>query len=218
MSEPIASRESLLKQFNWRYAVKQFDPTKKVSDADWATLEQSLILAPTSFGLQPFKFVVVTDQKIKEELTPHAWNQPQVRDCSHLVVIAARQGLSVEDVDHYVERITQVTGAPREKLAGYEQMMKGFQQRAVGEGWVTFWTAKQGYIALGFILSAAAILGIDACPMEGFIPAEFDRILGLDKEGYSSTVLCAVGYRSADDHHAQSPKVRFEASELVKRV
>lgn len=208
--------ERILESLNWRYAVKKFDAECKVSEADWQTLEQSLLLAPTSYGLQPFKFVVVTDPKLKAELTPAAYGQTQIADCSHLVVFAYKKVLIDADVEHYVERIVEVRGTPRESLAEYENAMKTAARNSVDAGTIETWNSRQAYIALGFLLETAALLGVDACPMEGFDAAEFNRILGL--EDYSAVVLCPVGYRDAkNDWVVNEAKVRFPKEELIDR-
>lgn len=210
------SNETILKRLNWRYAVKKFDATKKISGEDWETLEQSLILAPSSYGLQPYKFIVVTDENLKKELTPAAYGQPQIADCSHLVVIAYKKVLTDADVEHFVERIVEVREQPREQLAEYEETMKGAAKKNVADGTIETWNSRQAYITLGFLMETAALLGIDACPMEGFHPAEFDRILGLSD--YSAVVLCPLGYRdAANDYMANQTKVRFPKEELIDR-
>jgi nitroreductase len=213
--EPIGG-ERILESLNWRYAVKKFDATRKISEADWQTLEQALLLAPTSFGLQPFKFIVVTDPKIKVELTPAAYGQTQIADCSHLIVFAYKNILTDADVEHFVDRIVEVRGTARESVAEYEETMKTAARNAVSAGTIETWNSRQAYIALGFLLETAALLGIDACPMEGFNAAEFNLILGL--KDYSAVALCPVGYRdAANDWLVNQAKVRFPKEELIDR-
>lgn len=214
--EKVISNEAIIQQLNWRYATKKYDPTRKISEKDWDTLEHSLILAPSSYGLQPYKFVVITDDNLKRELTPAAYGQTQIADCSHLVVIAYKKVLTDADVDHFVDRIVEVRNLPRESQKDYENTMKAMSQKAVNEGYIETWNSRQAYITLGFILQTAALLGIDATPMEGFSPEEFNRILGL--EDYSAVVLCALGYRDRqNDWLANLPKVRFPKEELIDR-
>jgi nitroreductase len=211
------TKETILEQLNWRYATKSYDKTKKISAADWETLEQALILAPSSFGIQPYKFLVITDPEIREKLKAAAYGQAPLTDASHLVVVAYKKTLSDADIEHYVERITEVRGQARETLADYENAMKGSAQRATAGGYIETWNSRQAYIALGFFLETAALLGIDATPMEGFDAAQFNEILGL--EDYSAVVLAAVGYRDAEsDWLANLPKVRMPVSELIERV
>lgn len=217
MENNISNKKTILEQLNWRYATKSYDATRKVSDADWEILEQALILAPTSFGIQPYKFIVVTDQAMKEKLKPAAYGQPQITDSSHLVVITHKKTLTDADIEQYVDRIVEVRGVPRETVTDYENIMKNSAKQAVDGGYVEVWNSRQAYIALGFLLETAALLHIDATPMEGFDAAQFNEILGLTD--YSAVVLCAVGYRNAEtDWLANLPKVRFSKEELIQNI
>lgn len=217
MADNTTNGTTILEHLNWRYATKSFDAHKKVSDADWEILENSLLLAPSSFGIQPYKFIVVTDQATKEKLLPAAYGQTQVTDSSHLVVFAYKKTLTDADIDHYVERIIEVRGTPPEMLADYEGVMKNAAKQAVEGGTVETWNSRQAYIALGFLLETAALLKIDATPMEGFDAAQFNEILGLSD--YSAVVICAVGYRNAEaDYLANEAKVRFPKDELIQRI
>ncbi len=211
------SGSDILEQLNWRYATKTYDAARKISDADWEVLENSLLLAPSSFGIQPYKFVVVTDQATKEKLKPAAWNQSQITDSSHLVVIAHKKTLNDADIERFVERIIEVRGVSRESLSDYENIMKSSAKQAVDGGYVETWNSRQAYIALGFLLETAALLNIDATPMEGFDAARFDEILGLDD--YTAVVVCAVGYRHTEaDWLANLPKVRSAKEVLIERI
>ena len=217
MKKENLSKETILEQLNWRYATKSYDAAQKISAEDWETLETSLILAPSSFGIQPYKFIVITDQEMKEKLKPAAWGQSQIADSSHLVVFAYKKVLTDADIEHFVERITEVRGVARETLTDYENIMKGAAKKAVEEGYIETWNSRQAYLALGFLLETAALLGIDATPMEGFDAAQFNEILGLTD--YSAVVLAAVGYRDAEkDWLADLPKVRFPKDELIVRI
>jgi nitroreductase len=208
----------LLEALRWRYATKAFDPNRKLPAATWNTLREALVLSPSSFGLQPYRFIVVNDPATRAKLMPHAWGQRQVVDASHFIVFAARTTMTEAEIDRFVSRIIEVRGGSREALAGYRQMMTGSLLGDDAKARIPHWTARQCYIALGNLLTSAALLGVDACPMEGFVPAEFDRILGLPAQGYAAVVCCALGYRSADDKYATVPKVRFPAEELVQTV
>lgn len=217
MSENGIKSETILEKLNWRYATKSYDPTKKISDADWATLEESLVLAPSSFGIQPYKYIVVTDTEVREKLKSAAWGQTQLTDASHIVVFAYKKTLTDADIERYVDRIIEVRGGSRDALTDYENVMKGSAKKAVDGGYIEIWNSRQAYIALGFLLETAALLGIDATPMEGFDPAQFNEILGLTD--YSAVAIAALGYRNAEgDWLANLPKVRFEKEELIVRV
>ena len=210
------SPDKLLEQLKWRYAVKKFDPEKKISDADWKALEQSLVLTPSSFGLQPWKFFVVENAATRQELLGHSWGQKQVIDASHLVVLAIKKDIADGDVDHYVERMAEVQQTPVENLAKFGDVVKGFLKNPPFPFEVNDWSTRRVYIALGFLMLSAAMLDIDTCPMEGFIPSEYDRILGLPEKGYSAVVVCPLGYRSAEDKSADRPKVRFPTEDVVE--
>lgn len=219
MSDQKLTNQSLVEVLNWRYAVKKFDAARPVSSADWQTLEESLLLAPSSYGLQPYKFVVVTNPQVKSELLPHAYNQPQIVDASHLVVFAAKNDLTEADIDDYINRVVETRGTPREMLEDYAAMMKGFQKMLEANGLMQAWTARQAYVPLGFLLESAALLGIDACPMEGIDPNAFTQILKLDEEGYTAVAVCALGYRDAqNDWLAPLAKVRLPRERIVRDI
>lgn len=201
----------------WRYATKLFNTEKKVSDKDLSTLLEAIRLAPSSFGLQPWKVVVVTDRAVREQLKKAAWNQSQVSDASHLVIFAARKDMSEEYVNSYFKRSIEVTKQKPEDVDGYKQMILGTVKSRSPEA-IKAWNARQAYIALGFLLETAALLKIDACPMEGFDTAQFDAILGLDKTDYTSVVMATVGYRNDADKYASSPKVRFEMKDIIVKL
>lgn len=208
--------ESLLQQLTWRYATKKFDPAKKISPADWAVIEEALVLTPSSYGLQPWKFIVVTDPTLKAKLRPASWNQSQVEDCSHLVVLTAKQDITEADVDRFIARIAEVRGVSAESLAGYKGYMVGDLVKGPRHAVIQEWAARQTYIALGNLMTAAALLGVDACPFEGIEPAKYDDILGLKGTGYTTISACPLGYRADDDKYASAPKVRFEAKDVVE--
>jgi len=205
--------EVVLRQLQWRYATKKFDPARKIAAEDWRSLEQALVHAPSSFGLQPWKFFVVSDPDLKAKLKTASWNQAQITDASHLVVFAIKKNLGAADVDRYLARIAEVRGVPLESLDGFKKMLLSSLSRPVEQ--VNAWAQRQLYIALGFFLSAAAMLGIDACPMEGFQPEQYDEILGLSEMGYGATVLATAGYRAADDPYVKLAKVRYKPEDVV---
>lgn len=210
------NNETIVRQLNWRYAVKKFDPSRKIQAPDWRTLEQSLVLSPSSYGLQPWKFLVVENPDVRAKLRAAAYNQPQITDASHLVVFAHRTGFSTADIDRHVERVAAVRSLPTESLAGYRNAMLGAVRRPQEQ--TDAWTSRQVYIALGNFLATAALLGIDACPMEGFDAAQFDKILGLAEQGYHAQVIATAGYRAEDDAYAKLPKVRYSPEDVIAHV
>ncbi|WP_367872205.1 NAD(P)H-dependent oxidoreductase [Luteolibacter sp. Populi] len=220
MSSPAntITTASLLERLNWRYATKQFDPERKISPEDWSALEEALVLSPSSGGLQPGKFIVVTDPAIREKLVPASYGQAQVKDASHLVVFTAKTNFGEADVDAHLERIAEVRGVPLESLAQFRGMLLGGIVNAMDAPARQAWAARQAYIALGNLLTSAALLGIDACPMEGFAPDQYDSILGLKDKGLTSVVICPIGYRAETDAYAGLAKVRFAKEDSVIHV
>ncbi len=206
----------ILSALNWRYACKVFDSSRKIPAETWAQLEQSLVLTPSSFGLQPWKFLIIQDQELREKLVPHAWNQRQIADCSHLVVMTVPKVMNEDHLDANIARMVEVRGGTADALAGFRKMVVGFRNGMEAKGGLETWAKLQSYIALGQFMLAAALLEVDTCPMEGFIPAKFDEVLGLESSGYTTAVLCPAGYRSADDRYAGLPKVRFEAKDVIE--
>ena len=209
--------ETLTGALRWRYATKQFDASKKLSDEQWSALQESLHLAASSFGLQPWKFIVVTDETKKAALVPDAWGQSQVADCSHLVVIAAKKTMTPEDVDTLLQATAQQRDMEASSLEGYRGMMVGTLSARTPE-FIADWNARQCYVPLGSLLTAAALMQVDACPMEGLVPEKFDAQLGLTGSDYTSVVMCALGFRSEDDKYAHLAKVRYEAGDVFEFI
>ncbi len=219
MAKEKLTNKELVERLNWRYAVKRFDSSRKIAAEDWETLEKSLLLAPSSYGLQPWKFYVITDEQVKKELRALSFDQPQIEECSHLVVFAARKDADGRDIERLIDRIVEVRGTSREELEILRGMMHGSQKQAAEQGTLNEWAARQCFISLGFLLSAAAVLEIDACPMEGFKPAAYDKHLGIGDDGYFSVVACSLGYRDKENDWLESlEKVRYDASEVIKRI
>jgi nitroreductase len=210
------SPEVLLQALNWRYATKVFDPARSIPSATWTALEQSLVLTASSYGLQPWKFLVITDPAIRAELRPHSWNQAQITDSSHLVVFLSKRQITAADADRLIDATAAARGLDASALSGYRQMIQvdlieGPRSQRIGQ-----WAANQVYIALGNLLTSAALLGVDTCAIEGFSPPDYDRILGLDSSDYQTCVVCACGYRSADDKYASLAKVRYNHTDLIE--
>ncbi len=210
--------KQLLDALQWRYATKVFDAAKKIPGEVWQTLERALVLTPTSYGLQPYQFLVISDPAKRAELLPHSWNQKQVVDASHFVVFTARTKVTGADVNKLIKLTSDVRKIPAESLNFYRDMMLGDVVNGPRGKTAHEWAARQTYIALGNMMTCAAVLGVDACPMEGLNPVEYDRVLGLNGSGYATVVACALGYRAASDKYANLPKVRYETRELVRLI
>jgi nitroreductase len=204
----------LITALNWRYATKKFDTAKKIPDADFNELLEVLRLAPSSYGLQPWKFVVVKDPALRAKLVAASWNQPQITNASHLIVLAARTDVDATYAKNYVKTVAEARKLPPEAAKRAEDMIVGdVNSRSKDD--ILSWNKNQCYIALGMLLEAAALKSIDACPMEGFDPAQYDELLQLGKDNATATVVCALGYRAADDQAAALAKVRFPTREVV---
>ncbi len=212
------NRSQLLEQLNWRYATKQFDPNRKINAQDWATLEDVLQLTPSSGGLQPWKFIVVTDPAVREKLRAASYGQAQVTDASHFIVFASKKNFNEANVDAHINQVASAQGISPETLAPLRNMLVGGIVQSMDEKSRDAWARNQVYIALGNLLTSAALLGIDAAPMEGFDRAQYDQILDLSAQGLATAVIAAVGYRLPTDKYAQAPKVRFPKSEVFLKV
>lgn len=196
---------SFLTQLNWRYATKKFDTSKKVSDEQLATIESAIKMAPTSFGLQPFHVIVVSNPELKTKLRAASWDQAQVTDASHVLVFCARTDV-LPRVDQYFTGLTQGNAEIRASLKGYEDMMTGFASgldAQTAHKWATY----QAYIALGFAMAACAEIEVDSCPMEGFDRDAYNTILELPGN-MKAQVILPIGFRAADD--TTRPKFRFD--------
>jgi nitroreductase len=207
--------QQLLDALQWRYATKVFDATKKIPDDIWQTLKQALVLTPSSYGLQPYKFLVIDSPAKRAELLPHSWGQKQVVDASQFIVFTAQTNMTEAHVDKLINHTSQIRHIPADVLRAYRGMMVSDLVNGPRGKIAHEWATRQTYIALGNLMTCAAVLGVDACPMEGFVPAEYDRLLGLENSGYASVVCCALGYRSAKDKYADLVKVRYETTDLV---
>ena len=210
--------DQLLTQLNWRYATKKFDPARKISPEDWTVLESALILSPSSYGLQPWNFIVITDQKTRERLFPSTWNQRQVLDCSHFVVFAVNTKITEEHIDRHLTRTVEVRGGTVHALKRYREVMVGDVVTGERGAQALQWATHQAYLALGNFITSAALMGVDTCPMEGFEPEEYDKILELPSKGLASVVCCAAGYRAPEDKAATLKKVRFPREQVIHIV
>ncbi|MEK6773081.1 MAG: NAD(P)H-dependent oxidoreductase [Bdellovibrionota bacterium] len=208
--------EDILKQLNWRYAVKRFDASKKISSDDWDLLEQSLLLTPSSYGIQPWKFLIVQDSELRKKLCEASWNQSQVKDCSHYVVFTTRSEILEQDIQRHIERIAEVRGVSHEALAGFKKGMLSDLVHGPRSQVIKWWSHRQAYIAMGFLMETAALLSIDTCPLEGLDPLSYDKILNLEGTDYLSVAAVALGYRHADDKTQNNKKVRFDKKEVIQ--
>ncbi|MBD2718207.1 NAD(P)H-dependent oxidoreductase [Synechococcus sp. FACHB-909] len=210
------SSAELLDALRWRYATKQFDPSRRIPADTWVALEQALVLTPSSYGLQPWKFLVIEDPALRAELRPHSWNQSQITDASHLVVFLARRTIELGDLTRLIEATSSARGVPAEQLEGYRQLMQKDLVDGPRSAAIASWASNQVYIALGNFMTAAALLQVDTCPIEGFSPPDYDRLLGLEGSPYRSAVVCVAGYRDPADKYADLAKVRYPLDAVIE--
>ncbi|MCF6128866.1 NAD(P)H-dependent oxidoreductase [Flavobacterium sp. AS60] len=204
---------NFIKNANWRYATKKFDATKKVSAEDLETLKEAIRLSASSYGLQPYKVLIIDNPELRAQLQPAAWGQSQIVDASQLLIFANITDFGDAQIDTYLENISETRGIPAEAIQGYGDFMKSKISTLPVEKRNT-WTAKQTYLALGNLLNAAAELNIDVTPMEGFEPEKVNEILGLDKLGLNASLIATVGYRHEEDATQHYVKVRKSNEEL----
>jgi nitroreductase len=197
----------------WRYTTKKFDPSRQIPERELISLLEVLRMAPSSYGLQPWKFVVVRDVSLRSQIKTHALGQAQLVDASHLVVFCALRTMDVAYISKYVDCMAGIRGVERKTLEGFERSMQEFLKSQTPLE-MSEWMKRQVYIPLGMFLSECAYRKIDACPMEGFDVSKVDGDLGLVEQGVTAVALCPIGYRAADDRYADLKKVRFETKEL----
>jgi len=198
----------------WRYAVKKFDHHKILSDNQINILKQAFNLTASSYGLQPIKLVVVKNKDIQKELVLHSWNQQQVSQASHLLVICVDTKLDETDVEKYFERVKEIRNTPDEIINSFKEYLTTTISGKTTEDLLS-WGKNQAYLALGNLLTVCANEKIDSCPMEGFIPEKYDEVLGLKEKNLSSVLVLPVGYRAEDDIMTHQKKVRKNIDEIV---
>jgi nitroreductase len=198
---------------NWRYATKKFDTTKKVSAEDLETLKEAIRLSASSYGLQPYKVLIVDNPEIRAQLQPVAWGQAQIVDASQLFVFANITNFGEAEIDAYFQNLIETRRIPMEAVQGYADFMKS-KVTTLSEDARNTWTSKQTYIAMSNLLNVAAELHIDVTPMEGFESEKVNEILGLDKLGLNASLIATVGYRHEEDATQHYVKVRKSNEEL----
>jgi nitroreductase len=209
--------KNILDALHWRYATKAYDSSQKISSEQLTQLLEAVRLSPSSFGLQPYKIIHVTNPELREKLKSASWGQSQITEASDLLVFAVPTNLNDSHVDTFIQKTAQARNIPVEQLAEYAGMIKGsINSRSEDEK--IYWNAKQAYIALGFLLETAALEKIDVTPMEGFDNAQYNEILGLGDLNLTATVVATLGYRSKDDTYANLAKVRVPIEDLIVKM
>lgn len=205
---------ALVNTMNWRYATKKFDNQKELSEEHITDLLKGMNLAPSSLGLQPYEFIVVNDPKLQQQLREHSYNQSQISDASHVIVIAAKTKITNDYIDEYMSRTADIRGVSIENLDGFKSMITNFVDGKTDQELFT-WSQKQCYIVLGTLMALCADMHIDSCPMEGFNPEKYNEILKLDEKDLYATLVIPVGYRSPNDEYADMKKSRHHLDEIT---
>ena len=208
---------SLIQSLEWRYATKKFDHTKKLSADQLDTLLKAVQLAPSSYGLQHYKVLVIEDAAVREQLKEAAYGQAQLTDASHVIVFAAETEINEAYVKRYINQIVEIREIDHTSIAPFEEVILNTIAHQTEDQKIG-WAHKQAYLALGVLLTAAAELQIDSCPMEGFNSGKFDEILGLKEKGLTTSVIAPIGFRSADDAYSQMKKVRKSENDLFIHI
>lgn len=206
-----------IENLHWRYATKKFNPEKEVSEKDLETLLEAIRLSASSYGLQPYEVYVIKDPEVRAKLQPAAFGQPQITDASYLLVFAYNTNVDQDYLDSFIKNNSETRNQPVEDFKGLKDMIEA-AVLGFSDDMKEVWASRQAYIALGNLLSAAAEMKIDVCPMEGFNPDEFDKHLDLKSKHLKSVALATIGYRSEDDQLQNAKKVRKSAEELFTRL
>lgn len=203
---------NIVEKLQWRYATKKFDPTKKLSVKKLEILKQAFNLTATSFGLQTITMLIVSDMELRKALVKHAYNQKQVLEASHLLIICVQDNITDADIDKFFDNTKSIRRTPDEILDPYRNNLKKMMQKMTIEERQR-WSLNQAYIALGNLMTVCAVEEIDSCPMEGFSEKQFDDILNLKSKNLKSVLLLPVGHRADDDFFANLKKVRKSVAE-----
>ncbi len=204
---------NFLESQNWRYATKKFNATKKISDSDLDILKEAIRLTSSSYGLQPYKILIIENPETRAKLQPASWGQSQITEASHLIVFANSTKIDSSDIDDFFKNICETRNMPIDPLLGYKDFMTGAINKKSSEE-INIWNQKQTYLALANLMNAAANLKIDTCPMEGFDPAQYNEILGLNKLNLNASLVATIGYRSEEDATQHYKKVRKSNEDL----
>ncbi|MDA9340042.1 NAD(P)H-dependent oxidoreductase [Polaribacter sp.] len=208
---------NIIDSLKWRYAVKKFDTNKELSELQIETLKEAFNLTATSYGLQPLKLVIIKNKKIQEKLVPFSWNQQQILQASHLLVICVKDNYTTQEVENYFNLVQKIRNTPDEVINPFKKFLTAeIAKKTQEELYIS--NKNQAYIALGNLLTVCASQEIDSCPMEGFTPDKYDEILDLTKDNLKSVLVLPVGFRASDDYMKDLTKVRRNISDSIIEI
>ena len=205
---------NIIDSLKWRYAVKKFDSNKSVPQQKIETLKEAFNLTATSYGLQPLKLLVINKKEIQKELVEHSWNQPQVLDASHLLVICIPKEYTTKEVENYFKLVQKLRQTPNSILTPFKEFLTAEIEKKTQEE-LFIWNKNQAYLALGNLLTVCASEQIDSCPMEGFVPEKYDEVLNLGEQNLASTLVLPIGFRADDDYMKDLKKIRKNIDDVV---
>lgn len=208
---------NIIDSLKWRYAVKKFDSEKQLSPSQIDILKEAFNLTATSYGLQPLTLVIIKNKEIRKKLVAHSWNQSQVLDASYLLIICTKDKYTSEEVTDYFNLVQKIRNTPDAVIAPFKDFLTAEIEKKTQEE-LFLWNKNQAYIALGNLMTVCATEKIDACPMEGFIPEEYDKVLDLKAQNLKSVLVLPVGFRANDDYMKDLPKVRKETTETILEI
>ncbi|MFK8059725.1 MAG: NAD(P)H-dependent oxidoreductase [Polaribacter sp.] len=208
---------NIIESLKWRYAVKKFDTEKQLSETQINTLKEAFNLTATSYGLQPLKLVIIKNKEVQKELVAHSWNQPQVLEASHILVICTSDNYTTEEVNNYFNLVQKIRNTPDAIINPFKEFLTAEIEKKTQEE-LLLWNKNQAYLALGNLLTVCATEKIDACPMEGFIPEKYDEILKLKEQNLKSVLVLPVGFRATDCYMKDLAKVRKETKDVVIEI
>ena len=206
---------NIIEKLNWRYATKKFDSSYKLNESEIELVKSVIQLSPASYGLQPYKVLIVTNPEVREKLKEVSWNQPQITDSSALLVFVRNKIVDENEVDSFIENIVNTRGVQKQILEQYESMMKHAVSSQTDEQ-KGVWVEKQVYLAVGNLLTSLSVIGVDSCPMEGFDKSKYDEILGLTDK--TTVVVCPIGKRDESDDYQHYKKVRKSTNDLFETI
>ena len=207
----------ILDYYNWRYATKHFNPKKNIAESDLELIKEAIRLAPSSYGLQLFKVIIIKDENLKRKLKSASYNQSQISDASHLFVFCNYTKIFEKDIDLYIDTKSKIQKQPINKLQGYGEFLKNnLLKKNTTE--TSIWTTNQVYIALAHLMTACATLQIDSCPIEGFDVKKYNEILELEDRHMNAAVVAPIGYRSETDKSQNDKKVRKSSGILFESI
>lgn len=206
-----------LESLKWRYATKKFDHSKLLDNSQINTVKKAFNLTATSYGLQPVKLVVFSNKELQQKLVEHTMNQVQLAQASHVLVFCIEQNIDKDYIVEYFNRIKEIRNTPDNILKPFQEfLINDFEE--MNQEQIEEWAINQAYLTMGNLLTVCAYENIDACPMEGFIPAKYDEILELNQQGLKSVLVMPIGHRAEDDIFADLKKVRKELTNSVIEI